>query len=131
VHSRPLLHFPPLFRNLLTLPALDMKKCVSLLQYWQHTERRQHLRKSCFIAADFAIQNRAFRDFIRNISPGGVFIEIMRPCFNGAVTTVAFSLPNSGEPFKVAGTVVWNSLRGVGVRFDTASSYLEAMIRLL
>jgi hypothetical protein len=108
-----------------------MGKYVSLLQYRQEQERRQHIRKSCFIAADFAIQDRLFRDFIRNISPGGAFIEIMTPIFKGTNTTVVFSLPNSGEPFKVSGTVTWNSFQGVGVIFDTASSYLEAMIRLL
>jgi Tfp pilus assembly protein PilZ len=102
-----------------------------MLQYRQYRERRQHFRKACFITVDFAIQDRVFRDFVRNISPGGVFIEIMTAISKGTNTTVVFSLPNSGEPFKVSGTVTWNSSQGVGVRFDTASSYLEAMISLL
>jgi hypothetical protein len=108
-----------------------MQRHLKLVRCWPYTERRQHPRKPCFIAADFAFQSRVFREFIRNISTGGVFIEIMTPLLNEADTTVVFSLPNHGEPFKVVGTAIWNSLRGVGVRFDTASSYLEAMIRLL
>jgi hypothetical protein len=72
-----------------------------------------------------------FRDFIRNISAGGVFIEIMTPLLNDAETTVVFSLPNHGEPFKVAGHIAWSSLRGLGVQFNTTSAYMEAMIRLL
>ena len=68
---------------------------------------------------------------MRNISAGGVFIEIMTPLLNEAETTVVFSLPGHGEPFKITGYVAWTSLRGLGIQFDTTSAYLEAMIRLL
>jgi hypothetical protein len=108
-----------------------MQRHLQLVRCWPYTERRQHARKPCYIAADFAIQGRLFRDFIRNISAGGVFIEIMTPLFTEADTTVVFFLPNHGGPFKVAGHIAWTSLRGVGVQFDTTSAYLEAMIRLL
>jgi len=108
-----------------------MGKSVNLLQCRQYLDRRQHFRKSCFIAADLAVQGRVCRDFIRNISPGGAFIEIFGPLANETEATVLFLLPNSGEPFKVAGTVVWKSLGSVGIRFDTTSAYLEAMITLL
>jgi hypothetical protein len=108
-----------------------MHRHLKLVRCWPYTERRQHVRKLCFIAADFAIQGRVFRDFIRDISPGGVFIEIMTPLLNEAETTVVFSLPNHAEPFKVAGDIAWTSSLGLGVQFDTTSPYLEAMIRLL
>jgi hypothetical protein len=95
-----------------------------------YTERRRHVRKPCFIAADFAIQDRVFRDFIRNISRGGLFIEIKQPMRNEAETTVVFSLPSQAERFKLAGHVAWTSWRGIGIKFDT-SEYLEAMMRLV
>jgi hypothetical protein len=108
-----------------------MHRHLKLVRCWPYTERRQHVRKPCFIAADFAIQGRVFRDFIRDISTGGVFIEIMTPLLNEAETTVVFCLPNHVEPFKVAGHVAWTGMQGVGIQFDTTSAYLEAMIRLL
>jgi hypothetical protein len=108
-----------------------MQDSATLLHYWQYAERRQHPRKPCFITTDFAIQDRVFREFIRNIGPGGVFIKIMTPIFNETGTTLVFSLPNHSEPFKVAGHIVWTGLGGVGLQFDTTSAYLEAMIRLL
>ncbi len=108
-----------------------MQRHLKLVRCLPYTERRLHPRKPCYIAADFAIQDRVFRDFVRNISAGGVFIEIMTPLLNEADTTVVFSLPNHAEPFKVAGHIAWTSLRGVGVQFDTRSAYLEAMIGLL
>jgi Tfp pilus assembly protein PilZ len=108
-----------------------MEKHVNLLQYWQYAERRQHPRRPCFIATDFAIQDRVFRDFVRNISPDGVFIETLTPLLNGAEITIVFSLPNYGGSFKTAGNIVWTSLQGIGVGFHTVRPYLEAMIRLL
>lgn len=96
-----------------------MEKDVNLSQYGQYTERRQHPRDPCFIAADFAIQDKVFSDFVRNISPGGVYIETKAPVLNGTEITVVFSLPSCGEPLKTAGNIVWNSLQGLGVRFHT------------
>jgi Tfp pilus assembly protein PilZ len=123
-------HGPP---NLYPFIAsvLGMQRHLKLVRCWPYTERRRHPRKPCFIAVDFTIKDRAFRDFIRNISAAGVFIEVMTPLLNEAETTVVFSLPNHAEPFKVAGHIAWTSLRGLGVQFDTTSAYLEAMTRLL
>jgi hypothetical protein len=34
---------------------------------------RKHPRKSCSIETDYTIQNRAYKDFVENISAGGVY----------------------------------------------------------
>jgi hypothetical protein len=122
-------HGPNLSSSIASVPGMD--RHLKLVRCWPYTERRRHPRKPFFTAVDFAIQDQVFRDFIRNISPGGVFIEIMTPLLNETQTTVVFSLPNHAEPFKVAGHIVWTNLWGVGVGFDTTGAYLEAAIRLL
>lgn len=108
-----------------------MEKHFNLLHSWQYTERRHHLRRPCSIIAAVATQDQVFTDFIQNIGSGGVFIKSKAPLLNGAQISIVFSLPNFGEPFRVRANIAWTGLEGIGVRFHTVSSYLEAVIKLL
>ncbi|MCK4729173.1 MAG: hypothetical protein KAT27_09635, partial [Desulfobacterales bacterium] len=65
-----------LFNN---LSESQQKEVLSMLEDWQSTERRKHPRKGCFMAVDYADRDRAFKNFIKNISAGGVFIQTHMP----------------------------------------------------
>jgi Tfp pilus assembly protein PilZ len=102
-----------------------------LLENWRHGGRRKVPRKPGSLAVRYAIQDYVFTDFIRNISPAGVFIETPEDLATGKEITLIFSSPEREEPIKIKGQIVWKIPEGVGVKFATASKEVEEMIESL
>ena len=80
-------------------------------------ERRKHVRKPFFMVVDYATQDRTYKDFIQNISTGGVFIETRMFLGAGQKVAMSFPLPNCQKHVKITGEIVRTSLHGVGVKF--------------
>jgi len=96
---------------------LPLVKAELNLQEKTDKEKRKHPRKPCSIIVDYATQDKAFRDYIRDISKGGVFIETTNFFSAGQEFIMTFSIPNQEKPFRFIGEVVRTDDRGVGVRF--------------
>jgi Tfp pilus assembly protein PilZ len=93
---------------------------------WEHTVRRKHSRKKCFIAVDCANGKRIFKDYIKNISLGGVFVEGRNAFATGQTMTLAFESPNNkSEPIKTTGRVAWTGSLGIGVEFMQADKDVQ------
>jgi Tfp pilus assembly protein PilZ len=78
-------------------------------------ERRRYPRRTCFMAVDYVIEGRVYRDFVRNISDGGVFIDT-----GGAFCVgqeVSLSLPYPVSLKRITGKVAWVGDQGIGVNF--------------
>ena len=113
------------------LSPKQQQTLLSMLEDWEHTNRREHLRKPCVIAVDYADEERAFRDFIKNISTGGVFIETDSRFSVGRELTLTFSSSNYERPIKITGKIVRSGRQGIGVRFKAEHEDLDAMIESL
>jgi uncharacterized protein (TIGR02266 family) len=113
------------------LSEKQQQALLTMLEDWQDTNRREHPRKPCFIAVDYADRERAFKDFIKNISTGGVFIETDTPFSVGRDLTLTFSSSNYERPIKITGEIVRAGRVGIGVKFKTENQHLEAMIESL
>jgi len=100
---------------------------ISLQAMWEKN-RRQHPRKSCSIPVTCATEDRVIQDFVKNISAGGVFIETAVAFSPGEHITLMFSSTEQEEPIKISGRIVWRVPEGIGVKFTTANSELEAVI---
>ena len=86
---------------------------------WEDEEKRVHPRVSCAIPVDYATQDQAYRDIIRNISVGGAFIESC-DLHLGPEITMVFSILDQEQPIKITGEVAWIGHRGIGVKFKAA-----------
>jgi len=62
------------------------------------TEKRQHNRRVPLVSVDFAVQGRAYRGFIHNISAGGAFIETRESFKVGAEITMTFLSAKDRKP---------------------------------
>ena len=80
-------------------------------------ERRKHVRKPFFMVVDYAAKGRTYKDFIQNISTGGVFIETRMPLYAGQKLAMSFPLPNCKKHVKITGKIVRTNVQGVGVKF--------------
>jgi uncharacterized protein (TIGR02266 family) len=84
-------------------------------------EKRSYIRKPFFMPVDYSTQDRVYRDFIKDISTGGVFIETLRPLPVGQEISMAFSFPSLRQNFKISGDVVRMDPKGIGVAFAKRS----------
>ncbi|MBW1899337.1 MAG: PilZ domain-containing protein, partial [Deltaproteobacteria bacterium] len=106
-------------------------KLLELLKQWDENGERSHSRKPCLITVDYSSQDRFFRDFIQDISAGGIFIET-RELFNeGLDIGLTFSIPNSQIPFRISGEIVRTTSRGVAVKFKNVTTYQQEILRSL
>jgi Tfp pilus assembly protein PilZ len=77
-------------------------------------------RVPVFTAVDYAVEGRAYQDFVRNVAAGGVFIETREDFSVGQSVSLTFSLPNYVKVIKVTGEIVRTTPMGVGIEFKVA-----------
>lgn len=83
------------------------------------------------MAVDYSTQDHIYKDFIQDISTGGVFIQTHMPFTVGQEVSLTFPLPNYQKHIKVIGEVVRSTTQGVGVKFKMADQDQTAMITSL
>ena len=59
----------------------------------EYEEKRQHPRIPYFAAVEYVAQGRAYTDFIRDTSRGGMFIETHLPFMIGEKLSLTFNPP--------------------------------------
>ena len=94
-------------------------------------DKRCSLRKSCDIRINYATNNRVYTNRISNISRRGLFIDTREPFAEGDDIITTFRLDGFDKPLKIKGTVVNSTPKGVGVKFNNLSPYIEEMIDIL
>ena len=108
----------------------DQRRLLSSLEEFARSDRRRHPRKPCSIEVTLATW-RVFKEFVRNISAGGMFIQTSEAFSVGQHIKLMFSSPVRGEPIELNGQVVWIAPEGIGVKFTTPSKDLEEIVASL
>ena len=93
--------------------------------------RRKHEREPFFMVADYSTEDRVYRDYIQNVSAGGVFIETHMPFTSGQEVSLAFPLPNYKKYIKIIGEVARVTHQGIGVVFKLVNQEQETMVKSL
>ena len=94
---------------------------------------RDYPRLPCFLLADFAVNGKAFRGCIRDISASGVCIETSADFEVGRELALCFTLSegNSSLPFRIAGRVSRIFPGGIGVQYEHITHYQRDIIHTL
>ncbi len=93
--------------------------------------KRKHKRKPFFMVVDYSAEDRLYKDYIQNISAGGVLIETRMPFSVGQEVSLCLPLPNYQKYIKITGEVVRISPQGIGVKFKMVNEDQEAIIKSL
>ena len=93
--------------------------------------RRKHEREPFFMAVNYSTKDRFYKDYIQDISAGGVFIETRIPFRAGQEVSLTFPLPNYQKYIKIMGEVARVTPEGIGVKFKTVNQDQEVMIKSL
>jgi len=113
------------------MPEDEQKTLLKELKEKPFEGRRKHKRKSFIMAVDYSTQDHIYKDFIQDISAGGVFIQTNMPFTVGQVVSLTFPLPNYQKHIKVIGEVVRTSQLGIGVKFKMTDQNQKTMIKSL
>ena len=113
------------------MPEDEQRTLLKDLEEKPFEGRRKHVRKPFLMAVDYSTQDHVYKDFIQDISTGGVFIQTHMPFTVGQEVSLTFPLPNYQKHIKVIGEVVRSTPQGVGVKFKMADQDQTAMITSL
>jgi hexokinase len=80
-------------------------------------EKRSYPRKSCFLPVNYATADRAYQEFIQDISTSGAFIETRHLLSVGQNIAMTFSLPSSQKNIKINGSIARTTSQGLGIAF--------------
>jgi len=92
---------------------------------------RKNVRVDCFVSVDYADSDRAFRDYIEDISSTGGFIRTRESFSIGEEVVLSMGLSPEGSAFKIPASVVRVAPDGIGVQFKTTSQVQKDMIQSL
>ena len=120
-----------LFELIRNMPEDEQLDLLKELEERLFRDKRKHTRKHFFMVVDYSAEDRVYKDYIKDISAGGVFIETPTPFSVGQELSLSFPLPNYQKYVKTTGEVVRISPHGIGVRFKMVDQDQEAMIKSL
>ncbi len=110
-------HIFGIISNLPETKRQEVLKDLEKIQQYQLSEKREYERKHTSIYAICSAGNLSFKDFIRNISVGGLFIETKTPLVVNTELLIRFLHSDYIPLTKVIGKTVRVDLKGVGVKF--------------
>jgi len=93
--------------------------------------KRLHARKECLLTTDYVFDDRAYRNFVKDISEGGVYVQTNQPIEVGNEIIQSFSLSSEQIPFKFSGEVVRADKGGIGVKFKNITQYQKDILKSL
>ncbi len=87
--------------------------------------KREYERKPFNTTVDYSTESGSHRDFIKDISNGGVFIETRIPYSVGEEISMTFLLPEQEKKIKIQGVIVRVDAQGIGVKFKMSQVQKE------
>ena len=82
---------------------------------------RSDYRRNRKIAVDYQVNGKVQKDFIRDISAAGVFIETQSPPSAGEKVKLTFSIADTKKPVTITGKIVRTDPDGFAVDFKRKS----------
>ena len=110
-----------LFELISAMSETEKRELLEKLEKWEQSkfkDSRKHPRKHTSIFAVFSGQDCYFRDYISDISAGGLYIETQTALFIDQELLITFFLPDAGAPIKIKGKVVRTDSKGIGIKFN-------------
>jgi hypothetical protein len=114
------------------IKGLSEDKLQQFLKYLdeeQAPEKRKYGRKDFLRVIDYIVGDRYYRDFIQDMSEGGLFIETSNEFSVGQKIIMTFASPDYQKPFKIYGEIIRVKPDGIGVKFKIESKAKEFVLK--
>jgi uncharacterized protein (TIGR02266 family) len=110
------------------LPMDAQETLLGKLEQKMGIYSRKHTRKEYVTQVDFSTEDQAYKELVKDISPGGLFIETNAPLAVGQEITLLLSFQDRERPMKILGEVVRATDQGIGVKFKHPSPIVEEVL---
>ncbi len=117
-----------IFQIISTMPEAQKRKLLTGLEKWQSKfddkqqskpkDKREYYRKPIAIYAICETNNRNFRDFTKDVSPGGAFIETKTNLSLDEELFMTLFHTSFETPVRTGSKIVRVDPKGVGVKFN-------------
>ena len=107
------------------MPDDEQQDLLRELEKRVYQKKRAHERKPFPATVDYSNGSGSYREFIKDISSGGVYIETRRPHSVGERISMTFLLPEYEKRVKIQGVIARVDEQGIGVRFETTQVQKE------
>ncbi len=84
---------------------------------------RKYAQKPWVVIIDSESGGGSSKDFIKDISGGGMFIETRKSFSVGHDISLTFQLPSNRKRYKVVGEIIRSETTGIGVKFKRHELY--------
>jgi Tfp pilus assembly protein PilZ len=111
-----------------TMPEKKLRQVFKYLEE-EKIDQRKFERKDFFRIIDYTVKDRYYRDFIQDISEGGLFIETTKEFSVGQKILMTFASPDYQKPFKINGEIIHTHNDGIGVKFTIDSQVQQSVLR--
>lgn len=105
----------------LNLTEEQQKALLDKLKIIFRSERRQSRRRSFGTVVAFVTKGRAYREFSKDFSSSGVYIETSGAFSVGQEVVMTFSFPDPQKHVRVIGRVARVDDSGIGIAFNMKS----------
>ena len=103
----------------------EQQELLSGLEEKLFKKTRKHERKPFLSTLDYSTESGSYRDFIKDISIGGVFIGTSTSFSMGELISMTFLLPEHEKKIKIHGDIVRIEEQGIGVKFKISQVQKE------
>ena len=95
----------------------DQRMLARILNNWDDRDQRKQPRTECSIITEYTVDNQLHKGTMKNISPGGAYIE-NQPLFPvSQEISQSFFIPNFEIPIRSMSKIIWVGSDGFGVQF--------------
>ena len=95
----------------------DQRMLARILNNWDNRDQRKQPRTPCSIITEYTVDSQSHKGTMKNISPGGAYIE-NRPLFPAEQEiSQSFFVPNFEIPIRSESKIIWVGKNGFGVQF--------------
>lgn len=95
----------------------DQRMLARILNNWETRDQRKLPRTPCSIITEYSVDSHFNKGTMKNISPGGAYIE-NQPLFPvDQEISQSFFVPNFEIPIRSESKIIWVGKKGFGVQF--------------
>jgi Tfp pilus assembly protein PilZ len=123
--------YDQLLKKIGTLSTGQQAELLVLIDDKWGEKSRKDDRKDFFMTVDYVVNDRYYRDFIQDMSDGGVLIKTRQKFEPGQDILMTFMSPDQQKPFKILGEIMRTLDDGIGVRFKKESQVQAEIIATL
>ena len=121
-----------LFQLVLQMTPFERNELIESLDKVNASDNREHDRKDCVLLTDYVVGDRLHKNYVKDISEGGVFIEAKGEFTVGDKIVQSLSMFDEQILFKFNGEIVRIDNEGVGVKFTNLTPYqLDTLKRVM